>query len=206
VISESQPAAGAPRRERTGGAEGNARLTAATAVVLLALLTVEALTLLSLQSFLSWHIFVGMLLLPVVALKLASTGHRFLRYYAGRRDYVSAGPPILVLRMLAPLLIATTIALFTTGVLLAALGPGSGVVLKLHQASFVVWAGALSLHVLAHALRVPRLVGPDLHGGRGVQSAGLRLALVAGAVATGLVVALATLPWIEPWTSRIGGH
>jgi hypothetical protein len=41
---------------------------------------VETLTTLSLRSYLPVHIFLGLLLLPPVALKLASTGWRFLRY------------------------------------------------------------------------------------------------------------------------------
>jgi hypothetical protein len=59
-----------------GGTEGNSRLTGTTAAILLVLLAAEGLTLLSLHSFLSWHIFIGMLLVPIVALKLASTGYR----------------------------------------------------------------------------------------------------------------------------------
>ena len=62
-----------------GGTDGNERLTANAAVVLIVLLAVEGATLLSLRSLLPVHVFVGMLLIPPVALKLASTGYRFLR-------------------------------------------------------------------------------------------------------------------------------
>jgi hypothetical protein len=201
-----QPGTSARRLPPTCGVEGNARLTAATAVVLLVLPAVEGLTLLSLQTFLSWHIFVGMLLVPVVGLKLGSTGYRFVRYYAGRRAYVEAGPPPTVLRLLGPLVIAATLALFATGVTLAAVGPGDGIVLGLHKASFIVWVGAMSVHVLAHVFRIPRLVGPDLRGGRGLPGARLRLGIVASAVCAGAVVALATLPLIAPWTHWVGRH
>lgn len=64
----------APRRV-VGGATGNSRLTAQTALVLLVVLAIEGATLLSLQTFLSWHIVVGMLLVPIVGLKVASTGY-----------------------------------------------------------------------------------------------------------------------------------
>ena len=64
-----------------GGTEGNRRLTAATAAVLLVLLAAEGATLLAMDSLLSVHMFLGMLLIPPVALKLASTGYRFARYY-----------------------------------------------------------------------------------------------------------------------------
>ena len=53
---------------------GNHRLTTSVGLVLLVLLGVEALTTLALDTYLSVHIFLGLLLLPPVALKLASTG------------------------------------------------------------------------------------------------------------------------------------
>jgi hypothetical protein len=205
VRSPARPSArrGARRATATGGTEGNSRLTGATAAVLLA---AEGLTLVSLQSFLSWHIFIGMLLVPIVGLKLATTGYRFVRYYAGDRDYVEAGPPPTHLRLLGPLVIVSTLALFGTGVTLAAIGPGRGIVLGLHKASFVIWLGAMSLHVLAHALRIPGLVTPDMRGGEGVGGSRARLAVVSGAIVAGAIVAVATLPLIGPWTTWVGGN
>jgi len=194
----TRPAAG------TGGVTGNTRLTAVTAAVLLVLLAVEGFTLLSLQSLLSWHIFVGMLLVPIVGLKVASTGYRFVRYYTGDRDYVRAGPPPTALRLLGPIVVASTAALFATGVTLAVVGPGRGVVLGLHKASFVIWFGAMSIHVLAHVLRLPALIGPDMRGGDGVGGSRLRLMALAGSVVAGAVLAVATLPLISPWTHWIG--
>jgi hypothetical protein len=188
----------------TGGTEGNSRLTGVTAAVLLVLLAVEGLTLLSLQTFLSWHIFIGMLLVPIVGLKLATTGYRFVRYYAGHRDYVRMGAPPTLLRLLGPIVIISTVALFATGVSLAAVGPQGGVVLGLHKASFAIWFAAMSLHVLAHFLRIPGLVAPDMRGGEGVAGARLRLATVSGAIVAGAIVAVATLPLIAPWTDWIG--
>ena len=200
--------AGARARARrgtaSGGVAGNSRLTAVTAGVLLVLLAVEGLTLLSLQSLLSWHIFVGMLLVPIVGLKLASTGYRFVRYYSGDRDYVRAGPPPTALRLLGPLVIVSTAGLFATGVTLAAVGPGGGVVLGLHKASFVVWFAAMTIHVLAHLLRLPALIGPDIRGGEGVGGSRLRLATLAAVVVAGAVLAVATIPLISPWTHWIG--
>ena len=107
---------------RRGGPEGNARLTTSIGLVLLVLLIVETLTTLSARSLLPIHIFLGLLLLPPVALKLASTGWRFLRYYAGDKLYRHEGPPRLLLRLLAPLLIVSTLVLFGSGIALAAGG------------------------------------------------------------------------------------
>jgi hypothetical protein len=148
--------------ERTGGADGNERLTALTGVVLLCLLAIEGVTILFIGPLLSWHIFVGMLLIPPLALKLGSTGYRLARYYARSPVYVLKGPPSLLLRILvAPLLVAATAGVIATGVALLALGARDSIVLGLHKASFVVWIGAFALHLLAYLLRVPRLVGAD---------------------------------------------
>ena len=101
---------------------GNERLTATTAVVLLVLLAVEGVTILSIRQLLSVHIVVGLLLIPPVVLKLASTGYRFVRYYPGDADYV-AGPAPLAMRLMAPLLVVSTLTVLGTGVALLALGP-----------------------------------------------------------------------------------
>src|SRR6059058_2197088 len=104
------------RRRSLGGAAGNAQLTSLVGAVLLVLLAVEGATIPFLGSLLSVHIFVGMLLLGPVAVKLASTGYRFGRYYTRRREYVEAGPPVPVLRLVvAPVLVVSTVTLFTTG-------------------------------------------------------------------------------------------
>jgi hypothetical protein len=190
-----------------GGSEGNARLTAMTGLVLLVLLAIEGVTILSIHQLLSVHVFVGLLLIPPVALKLGVTGYRFLRYYTRAAEYVRKGPPLLVMRMLvAPGLIAATLVVFGTGVALLAVGPGGGIVLGLHKASFLVWLGAFGVHVLVYVLRVPSLVAADW--GRGSRTAGatLRLGMVAFALLLGLTVALAVLPSAGPWLHWHGGH
>jgi len=118
-------------RIATLGPETNARLTALTGAALLVLLAVEGVTLLSLRAMLSWHIFVGVLVIPVVALKLGSTGYRFFRYYTRRPDYVRAGPPHPLLRLLGPVVVLTTVALLATGIALIVVGPGGGLMLAL---------------------------------------------------------------------------
>jgi pilus assembly protein TadC len=85
---------------RSGGSAGNEQLTAIVATILIVLLAVEGATLLNVRSLLTVHAFVGMLLIPVVALKLGSTGWRMLRYYRRREKYVRRGPPHVALRVL----------------------------------------------------------------------------------------------------------
>jgi hypothetical protein len=172
----------------------NERLTATTAVVLIALLLVEGVTILFLRPLLPVHIFVGMLLIPPVALKLATTGYRFVRYYTGHPTYIDRGPPLLLMRALAPVLVAATVSLFSTGVALLALGPrtGRGVVLGLHKVSFVAWLAVASVHVLGYLPRLPRLVLARVGALR-------RLGLVAASVAAGVVLAGGTYSLAGPW-------
>jgi hypothetical protein len=167
--------------------------------VLLVLLAVEGVTLLSLRSMLSWHIFVGVLVVPVVALKLGSTGYRFFRYYTHRPDYVQAGPPNLLLRLLGPVVILTTVALLGTGIALIVVGPGRGLVLNLHKASFIVWLAALGAHVLGHLGRLPSALRGDLVSRDPLGGSRLRLLLVAAAVAAGAIAAIAVYPSADAW-------
>src|SRR5205807_5135221 len=124
---------------RAGGVEGNERLTGATGAVLLVLLAVEGVTIVFLRPLISTHVFVGMLLIPPVALKLAATGYRFARYYGRHPEYRLKGPPHPLLRGLAPLVVLATVAVFATGVALLALGRPSPLVVTLHKGAFVVW-------------------------------------------------------------------
>ena len=187
------------------GPGGNSRLTATTGVVLLALLAIEGLTLVSLNSFLSAHVFVGMLLIPPIALKLGATGYRFARYYTKNRAYVLAGPPHVLMRILGPFVIAATVALFGSGVALLAVGPGQWWIVNLHKASFVAWLGVTAVHVLGHILHIPALAGADFRAGRAQRGGSrLRQGAVAAALVAGLVVAIATVQYAAPWRAFVG--
>jgi hypothetical protein len=180
-----------------GGSIGNEQLTALVAAVLLVLLAVEGATLLRIGSLLTVHAFVGMLLIPVVVLKLASTGWRMLRYYLRGEEYVRRGPPHVALRVLvAPVIVLSTVVVLATGVALLVLDRTQGTLVALHQASFVVWFGATSVHVLAHLWGLPRLIRRRLPG------AGLRIAVVAVAVVAGAALATATLPGADRLQDR----
>ena len=187
--------------ERPDPKAGNARLTATTAVVLLILLAAEGVTILSIRSLLSAHIVIGLLLIPPVALKLLSTGYRFFRYYARDPDYVAKGPPHVLMRLLAPLLVATTLTVLGTGVGLLAFGPQHhrDLLLGLHKTSFVLWFFLMAVHVLAYNPRLPHLV---LSG----RSMGRRTALVASSVAAGALLAGASYSLAGPWLHHAHGQ
>jgi hypothetical protein len=171
-----------------GGSEANEQLTAIVATILLVLLAAEGATILRIRSLLTVHAFVGMLLLPVVALKLVSTGWRMLRYYLRAEEYVRRGPPHVVLRVLvAPVVVASTVLVCATGVALLALDQTQGTLVGLHKASFVVWLVATSLHVLTRAPTLPRALRRP-----GVVAA--RVVVAGGVLAAGLALAMVTLP------------
>ena len=177
---------------------GNGRLTSLVGLVLLVLLAVEGATITSIQQLLSVHVFVGMLLLGPVALKLATTGYRFARYYTGVPEYVREGPPPPLMRLfVAPVLVLSTLTLFGSGVAVLAV-PHRGAVLGLHKASFIVWFGAMTIHVLAYTLRALKCVRSDLSGRR-VPGRGLRVAASLLAVVAGAGLAVATYPLARPW-------
>jgi len=134
--------------DRTGGAEGNERLTAMTGSVLLVLLAVEGLTILRLHALLTIHFFVGMLLLGPVLLKICSTSYRFVRYYTGAAPYVRKGPPAMVLRIVGPVIITTSAGVLGSGVALALEGPRHWLWMLAHEAFFIIWFGATTIHVL----------------------------------------------------------
>jgi hypothetical protein len=191
------------------GVAGNARLTGGAAVSLLILLAVEGLTIPFLGPLIGPHIFIGMLLIPPVLLKLGSTGYRFTRYYTGTPAYRRKGPPALALRVLAPGVVLTTLALFATGVALLIAGPDTAYLGFLHKASFIAWFALMAIHVLGHLLELPSLALPDWRrsGGReaALAGSGLRLTLLATSILTGLALALATISLAGPWLDRAGG-
>ena len=157
-----------PVRPRTGGPAGNAVLTAWTGLLLLALFVAELVTLLDVHGLISWHIALGALLIPPALFKTATTGWRIIHYYVGDRDYVDAGPPPMLLRLLGPVVIGSTLAVLGSGLALVLLGErtsrrplitllGQRVdALTVHQASFLLWGMATGLHVLARLLPATR--------------------------------------------------
>ena len=143
---------------KTSGVRGNERLTATTGLVLLVLLAVEGFTVLSVRGMFGVHVFVGLLLIPPIGLKLLSTGYRFTRYYTGNRAYRQAGPPQPIPRIIAPILILCTVALFGSGVLLLLQGPQQADSTRtIHTAAFFFWFWVMAVHVLTYVWRTPAL-------------------------------------------------
>jgi hypothetical protein len=190
--------------------DGNERLTASVGLVLIALTVIELATLLlGLQRFLSLHVFVGIVLLPPVALKLASTGWRFTRYYTRAAAYRAKGAPQLVMRLMAPLLVAATIVLFGSGVAMGFLhGHSLRLARQLHGPASVVWMLLVGVHVLVYLKRalVSSKEDVDPTSRSAVRGASARNLILAAAVLTGLVVGLGTITVQHRWLHLPAKH
>src|SRR5262249_53546894 len=125
--------------------------------LLVVLLAALGVTILRIRPLLGAHTFIGLLLVPPVLLKMASTGYRFVRYYTCSPSYRREGRPAAALRLLAPGVVLSTVVVFATGVALLLLGPSSrGSLLAIHKASFLLWLGLTAIHLLGHLPELPR--------------------------------------------------
>jgi hypothetical protein len=171
---------------------------------LIVLLAVLGVTIIRIGGLLSVHLFVGMLLVPPVLLKMASTGYRFARYYTANPAYRRKGPPQLALRLLAPLVVISTVVVMGSGVALLFVGPNSrGTLFPIHKVSFFAWLAFTSLHVLGHLPGLPATLRADYSSHEGLPGyepgwAGRVLSL-SGALVAGVVLAVLVLPEFGPW-------
>ena len=170
------------------------------------MLAVEGYTILDVRGLITLHIFLGIMLLGPVLLKTGSTIYRFVRYYTGSPAYVGKGAPHIILRVLGPLVILSSLIVLGTGVALIFAGRG-GLLLTAHKASFIVWFALMVIHVLGHireaAVSGAREVSRTSRGQR------VRLAIVALSLVAGVGAAAALLPASTHWTQRgpeIGQH
>jgi hypothetical protein len=215
--------AGALRRLTAGGTDGNEQLTVLTGLVLIILLAALGITIIRIGQLIWLHLFLGLVVIGPVALKMASTGYRFVRYYSADRQYRAKGPPPTLLRMLGPLEVLLTVLVLVTGVLLLVIGPRSGSrseLVMIHKVGFIVWIVVTAIHVVGHlpeiarslrlgrawradvlALRSEATSGPlperDLPGAAG------RWLSLAAALVCGLVLAVALIPQFSGWS---GAH
>ncbi|MBU6496314.1 MAG: hypothetical protein KGR42_07920 [Acidobacteria bacterium] len=170
----------------------NSGITNATAVLLLLALFAEGLTIPLLPGSVTLHAALGAALMGPVALKSASTAWRMIHYYLGESSYVEKGPPPLVLRLLGPFVGLLTWVVLVSGVVLMVPSWRSvdSLALFVHKASFVLWFGAMAIHVLGHLPEIARYVS------RAGERAARRYAwTVALAVLVGIVIAGAVAQW-----------
>ena len=190
--------------------DGNERLTAAVGVLLLVPIVVELATIVfGVHTFMSLHVFVGLALIPPVLLKLGSTGWRFARYYTRSRPYVAQGPPQLAMRLLAPLLVAATVILFSSGVAMGILhGHALQIARRLHGPASVIWLVLVGVHVVVYLKRALTSSSEDVRSTtrREVQGATWRSYTLAAALIVGLVAGIVAIPAQHRWVDLRHHH
>src|SRR5262249_31109234 len=121
--------------------------------------------------------------------------------------YRLKGPPHFFMRALAPLLVASTLMLFGTGIAFLVVGHGGWLLLTVHAASFVVWGALVAVHKLVYLRSVltegiadwrPRARRPD--------GSILRRSVVVVALAGGVAVGIATYSVQTGWLAHRHHH
>jgi hypothetical protein len=189
---------------------GNERLTAIVGALLLVPIAVELATIvLGVHTFMSLHVFVGFVLIPAVLLKLASTGWRFARYYTRSDAYRAHGPPRPGMRLLAPLLVAATVALFGSGIAMGVLD-GHTLLLarRVHGPASAVWIALLGVHVVTYLRRTLVKASEDVVPATraAVRGARGRAYAIAAVVVGGVAIAAATVPAQHRWIDLPRNH
>jgi hypothetical protein len=184
------------------GVEGNSRLTAVAGTLLTVLLLIEGVTILNVRGLITLHTAVGLVLVGPLVLKSISTGYRFMRYYTGRSAYVMKGPPHVILRMIGPVVVASSLAVVGTGIALLAAHGRSDTWLTLHQGSFIVWIVVTSLHFLGHLREAAVGTARELRGASqdpARRGKAIRIGLVALSLLVGVGIAVAFTPSASSW-------
>ncbi len=196
---------------------GNTRLTSLLGLIIFIELAVIGITVPAIGQLFTLHAIVGYLLIVPIVFKLVSTGYRFFRYYFKNEKYAKAGPPRIVLRLAAPVLVLSTIILMVSGVVLMIIGPtGNAEPLwkTIHQASFVVWFVVTALHVVSYISKATYQGGAEL----GLKRFGpirfsrkrpsyrlVRLSLVVVVMLLSVVTLITQYHYIAPWTNYFQG-
>ena len=111
-----------------------------------------------------------------------------------------------MLRLIAPIVVLTTVVVFASGIVLLFGGPGSGATwLPIHKVSFIVWLVFTALHVLGHLPQMPAALRAARPGeGRARRTAGDtgRWIALAGAIVGGVVLAIAVISHFGVWTTH----
>ncbi len=113
-----------------------------------------------------------------------------------------------MLRLLGPVVVILTLVLLASGVALLLVSRSwLPLLLKAHKASFVLWFGAMTIHVLGHLGEVFRLAPRDwLHRTRrDVTGAGPRQWLIAASLVVGVMLGFLLLSQVGHWLAAAPG-
>lgn len=196
----------------------NTRLTSLLGLIIFVELLLIGITVPAIGQLFALHAIIGYLLIVPILLKIASTSYRFFKYYLGNEPYKAAGPPRILLRVAAPILVISTIILMASGVVLMIIGPtGTAEPLwkTIHQASFVVWFAVATVHIVSYFSKAfyqggaeiggKKQLGPFKVSQRKPPFRLLRLTLVALTLILSVVVLILQYHYIAPWQHYFSG-
>jgi hypothetical protein len=194
-------------KKKTPTIDRNERITAIAGAVLFVFIIIELLITANLHGLITEHIFVGVLLSGPLVVKMFSTGYRFFRYYTKSSDFVRKGPPNIILRLLAPFLVLSTVLVFISGFGLA-FGHDDGLFGKIHSISVALWIPLTAVHAYAYIRKVPRLIGSDWNKQSKYQMPGriARLGINIAGLMAGAIAAIVLLPLYASGWGHLGLH
>lgn len=185
------------------GVEGNARMTAVLGVVLLVAFAAEGVTVLSVNQLFTWHVFIGLFIVPIVCMKVATTGYRFYNYYRGTPAYARKGAPHPVLRITSPLLIVATVLLLVAGIVALAVGPRhADTAITIHQGAAIAWATLVAVHLVGHAIETWKMTTSEVRGRPAVPRRRARVTTMVIGLLVGVTLGIASLNWTDAWRVR----
>lgn len=194
-----------------------ARLTSLLGMLLFFLLALEGVSVPLVGELLTWHVVVGVILIPVMTAKIVVTSYRFALYYTKSLDFKKAGPPWMPLRVIGPLIVLSTVGLMVSGVVLMVIGPNSPSVnlwIFTHRATFIAWSVFMSAHVASYVRRAATVSWKDLKTlsvGDSLKSSDswYRFIIVIVTLAIGIGLATKfgqlTAPWLAHFAPYISG-
>jgi hypothetical protein len=180
-----------PRPRRSVPVAGNLILTSHAGLVILFFLILLYFTGLEFAPLRGVHFGLGFALIPILLVKLGSTGWRAVNYYFDRDPYRAAGPPWFLPRIMALPLTACAVAATISGVVLWAIGTDRGTWATIHIYSVILLAVVVVVHLAIYTRKAFRASSRSLEQTKTTQQErvmvwALLVALVVGSAAVGL--------------------
>lgn len=180
-----------PHPRRSVPVVSNLILTSHAGLVILFLLVLLYFTGLEFAPLRGVHFGLGFALIPILLVKLGSTGWRAVNYYFDRDPYRAAGPPWLLPRVMALPLTLCAVMATISGVVLWATGTDRGTWATVHICSVISLAAVVVVHLIIYTRKAFRASTRSLEETRTTKQErimvwALLVALVVGAAAVGL--------------------
>jgi hypothetical protein len=180
-----------PHPRRSVPVAGNLILTSHAGLVILFFLVLLYFTGLEFSPLRGVHFGLGFALIPILLVKLGSTGWRAVNYYFDRDPYRAAGPPWLLPRIMALPLTLFAVSATISGVVLWAQGTDRGTWATVHIYSVIALAVVVVVHLVIYTRKAFRASTRSLEQTKTTKQErvmvwALLVALVLGSAAVGL--------------------